>query len=271
MAELLPMLGFLLLIGAFSGVISGLLGVGGGIVLVPAFFHAFGSLGYGGPQLMQLCIGTSLATIVFTSIRSGLGHHRKGAVDWAMLRGWAPGLATGAVIGVLLAARLDSSVLQGVFGALGAVIGLYLAFGHPEWRLAPALPAQPLASAMAAALSFLSVLMGIGGGTFGVPLMTLHGVAIHRAVGTASVFGVIIATPSVIGFLLLPVAAAARPPYSVGAVNLLAFAAILAVSLGTTGWGVRLAHATDARRLRRIFGLFLLIVAGNMLRKATLG
>lgn len=271
MAELLTMLVFLLAIGAVSGVISGLLGVGGGIVLVPAFFYAFGYLGYGGPQLMQVCLATSLATIVFTSIRSGLGHRRKGAVDAAIVRGWAPGLAVGAVAGVFLAAALRSTVLQGVFGALGVVIGLYLALGREGWRIGTEMPRQPLASALATTMGFLSVLMGIGGGSFGVPLMTLYGVPIHRAVGTASVFGVIIAVPSVAVFLTLAVDAAGRPPFTVGAVNLVAFAVILAVSLWTTPMGVRLAHATDARRLRRIFGLFLLLVAGNMLRKAAMG
>lgn len=271
MGDQILMLVFLLATGVLSGVVSGLLGVGGGVVLVPAFFYAFGALGYGGEQLMQLCLGTSLATIVFTSIRSGLGHHRKGAVDFALLRGWAPGLVAGALAGVFLAARLRSSVLQGVFGGFGAVIGLYLAFGRAHWRVADALPRQPGGVLIATLLAFLSVLMGIGGGTFGVPLMTLFGVPIHRAVGTASVFGLIIALPSALVFLAVPVAAEARPPFTVGSVNLMAFALILAVSLHATGWGVRMAHATDAKRLRRIFGLFLLVVAANMLRKAAFG
>lgn len=271
MVDQILMLGFLLVIGLLSGIVSGLLGVGGGVVLVPAFFYAFGALGYGGEQLMQLCLGTSLATIVFTSIRSGIGHNRRGAVDWAVLRGWAPGLLLGALAGVVLAARLRSTVLQGVFGGCGAVIGLYLAFGRTRWRFADALPRQPFAAAIATVLAFLSVLMGIGGGTFGVPLMTLFGVPIHRAVGTASVFGLIIALPAAAVFLTVPIAAEVRPPFTVGSVNLFAFALILAVSLHATGWGVRMAHATDAARLRRIFGLFLLVVAANMLRKAAFG
>jgi uncharacterized membrane protein YfcA len=268
MAEILIMLVFLLLIGAFSGVIAGLLGVGGGIVLVPAFFYAFSHLGYAGPNLMQICLATSLATIVFTSIRSGLAHRARGAVDFAVLRTWAPGLALGAIAGVFLAASLRSTVLQGIFGGLGAVVGAYLAFGRDHWRLGQALPGQPLAGVLSAAMGFLSVLMGIGGGSLGVPVMGLYGVPIHRAVGTASAFGVLIAVPSVAVFLLTPVDPATRPPFTVGSVNLIAFAVVLLISLWTTPMGVRLAHATEPRRLRRIFGLFLLVVAGNMARKA---
>ena len=122
-ASLLPMLGLLLAIGAFAGVIAGLLGVGGGIVLVPAFFYAFTSLGYGSDQVMQVCLGTSLATIVVTSIRSVLAHHKKGAVDWALLRGWWPFIAVGAVAGFALASTLKSSTLQGIFGILALIAG----------------------------------------------------------------------------------------------------------------------------------------------------
>ena len=138
---LIEMLVMLLVIGAFAGVLAGLLGVGGGIVLVPAFFYAFQTLGYGGPQLMQICLATSLATIIVTSVRSVLSHNKKGAVEWSILRTWAPGIAVGAVIGVLVAASLRSSTLQGVFGVLGIIVGLYLGFGRAHWRLGPQMPA----------------------------------------------------------------------------------------------------------------------------------
>ena len=123
MSLVLAMGAMLLVIGAFAGVLAGLLGVGGGIILVPAFFYAFQVLGFYSPQLMQMCLATSLATIIVTSVRSVLSHNRKGAVDWAILRGWAPGIVVGAVLGVLVAASLRSVVLQGVFGVLGVVIG----------------------------------------------------------------------------------------------------------------------------------------------------
>ncbi|MFT4149228.1 MAG: sulfite exporter TauE/SafE family protein [Paracoccaceae bacterium] len=265
MSTLLPMIALLLVIGAFSGVIAGLLGVGGGIVLVPAFFYTFTHLGYDGPQIMQVCLATSLATIVVTSLRSVTAHNRKGAVDWQILKDWAPFIAVGAVAGVIAAAHLKSVVLQAIFGVLGVIVGLYLAFGKPEWRIAPQMPGQPARGILATLVGFLSVLMGIGGGSFGVPLMTLYGQPIHRAVATASGFGMLIAVPSVIGFLFLKVDGA--PPWTVGAINIPALVVILAVSLNTTTWGVKLAHSMDPKPLKRIFAVFITIVALNMLRK----
>ncbi len=253
-------------IGALAGVVAGLLGVGGGIVLVPAFFYAFGALGYSGPQLMQVCLATSLATIIVTSIKSARAHNRRGAVDWAILRGWAPWIAAGAVVGVVAASGLRSVILQGVFGVLGLSVGLYLAFGREHWRLGAAMPQGVPRAATGSVLGFLSVLMGIGGGSFGVPLMALFSVPIHRAVATASGFGVVIAVPSVIGFLLMR--PESPPPFTVGAINLPAFLLVIAMTLITTPWGVKLAHAMDPKPLKRVFAAFIMVMALNMLRKA---
>ncbi|SIO07625.1 Uncharacterized membrane protein YfcA [Rhodovulum sp. ES.010] len=265
---ILSMLALLLAIGAVAGVIAGLLGVGGGLILVPAFFYAFSALGYDSPHLMQICLATSLATIIVTSVRSVLAHHAKGAVDWTILKGWGPGLAAGAVLGVLVAAGLRSVVLQAMFGVLGVLAGGWLAFGNPNWRLAEAMPLGRLRAALSALVGFLAVLMGIGGGLFGVPLMTAYNQPIHRAVATAAGFGVAIAGPSVLGFLAMQIPPEGRPPLTVGAVNLPAFAVIVGMTFLTAPLGVRLAHRLDPRPLRRVFALFALVVAGNMLRKA---
>ncbi len=266
--ELLPFAAFLLVIGAFAGVLAGLLGVGGGIVLVPAFFYVFSALGYDSPQLMQVCLATSLATIIVTSVRSVLSHHKKGAVDWDILRGWAIGIAIGAVIGVTIASSLRSQQLQMVFGVLASLIGLYMIFGKSEWRLGDHMPKGVKALAISPFIGFLSVLMGIGGGSFGVPTMTLFGVPIHRAVATAAGFGVIIAVPSVVGFLILDLPAGVAPPFTIGAVNLPAFFIVIAMTILTAPYGATLAHRINAPRLKKIFGAFLILVALNMLRKA---
>lgn len=265
LSTLMLMLVLLMAIGAFAGVIAGLLGVGGGIVLVPAFFYAFGHMGYAGDQLMQVCLGTSLATIIVTSVRSALAHHRKGAVDWAILRAWGAYVAVGALAGFVLAASLKSAALQAIFGVLALVAGVYMAFGRDHWRLGAAMPGGVARGGLGGGLGFFSALMGIGGGTFGVPMMTLYGMPIHRAVATAAGFGIIIAVPAAVGFLTLQVANA--PPFSIGAVNLPAFGVIIAMTLLTTPYGVRLAHWMDARPLKRVFAVFLILVALNMLRK----
>ncbi|MBY4892065.1 sulfite exporter TauE/SafE family protein [Rhodobacteraceae bacterium N5(2021)] len=268
LAEFLPMLALILAIGALAGVVAGLLGVGGGIVLVPAFFFAFEGLGYSTDGLMQICLATSLATIVVTSVRSVLGHNKKGAVDWDILRSWGPGIAIGAGCGVLAASGLRNEVLMGIFGVLGVSVGLYMAFGRSEWRLGSQMPARVGTVVSSPILGFLSVLMGIGGGSFGVPMMTLYAVPIHRAVATAAGFGVIIAVPAVIGFLLTPGEGAGRPPFTMGQVNLVAFVAVIAMTLLTTPLGVKLAHAMDPKPLKRVFAVFIMVMALNMLRKA---
>jgi uncharacterized membrane protein YfcA len=269
MSVLLPLVGLLMVIGAFAGVLAGLLGVGGGIVLVPAFFYAFAALGYDSPQLMQICLGTSLATIIVTSLRSLNSHHKKNAVEWNILRGWGLGIVIGALIGVAVATQLRSVVLQALFGGLGMCIGLYMTLGRSDWRLGDAMPAGVLRAVLSPLTGFLSVLMGIGGGSFGVPTMTLYGVPIHRAVATASGYGVIIALPAVIGFLFADIAVA--PPLTVGAVNFGAFGVVVAMTLITAPWGAALAHRLDPKPLKRVFGVFLILVALNMLRKVMLG
>lgn len=254
------------LIGAIAGVVGGMLGVGGGIVLVPAFFYVFSWLGFPEEGLMQICVGTSMATIVVTSIRSVQGHNRKGTVDWDTLKTWGPWLAISAAAGVYFVGRVSSLTLQVIFGLLAGVAGLWMALGSDRARISDEMPRGATRSLIASVVGFLSATMGIGGGTFGVPLMTMFAMPIHRAVGTASGFGLLISVPAVIGFLLTPVPSA--PPYSIGAVNLPAFLVVIGTTLMTTPYGVQLAHRMNPRPLKRVFAVFLAIVALNMLRQA---
>jgi uncharacterized membrane protein YfcA len=239
--------------------------------LVPALYYAFSSMGYESDGLMQICVATSLATIIVTSVRSTLSHHKKGAVEWEILRGWAPGIALGAVLGVLLASGLKSQTLMLVFGILGVTVGLYMALGRAEWRLGAAMPKGLARAVFSPIIGFLSVLMGIGGGSFGVPLMSLYGRPIHKAVATAAGFGVLIAVPSTIGFLLSGWGDPLAPPFTVGRVNIIAFAVIVSMTLLTAPLGVKLAHMMDPKPLKRIFAGFIILMALNMLRKALIG
>jgi len=268
--DMILLLVLMLAIGAFAGVAAGLLGLGGGIVLVPAFYYAFASLGYESDGLMQICVATSLATIVVTSVRSVLSHHKKGAVEWDILRSWAPGIAIGAVLGVLLAAGLKSQTLMLVFGVLGVMVGLYMAFGKAAWRLGEQMPTGMARAILSPVVGFLSVLMGIGGGSFGVPLMSLYGRPIHNAVATATGFGVIIAVPSTVGFLLNGWGDASAPPFTIGRVNLIAFAVIVSMTMLTAPLGVKLAHMMNPKPLKRVFAVFITLMAANMLQTALL-
>ncbi|MFV0293980.1 MAG: sulfite exporter TauE/SafE family protein [Paracoccus sp. (in: a-proteobacteria)] len=261
----LPVL-ILIMVGACAGLLAGLLGVGGGIVLVPAFLYLFNAVGYGSDDLMQICLATSLATIIVTSARSVMAHNRKGAVDWEILREWAPGIASGAAIGVLTVARLRSETLQVIFGVLVIVIAGYMMFGRANWRLADRMPQGPVKYVLSGLTGFVSVLLGIGGGSIGVPLMTLHGRQIHRAVATAAGFGGLIALPSALLFLFTPVENA--PPGTIGAVNIPAFLIVIAMTTLTAPLGAGLAHRTDPKRLKKVFALFLALVALNMLRNS---
>ena len=258
----------LMAVGAFAGVLAGLLGVGGGIVLVPAFFYLFSGLGYGSSDLMQVCVATSLATIIVTSIRSVMAHNRKGAVDWDILKQWVVPIAIGAIIGVLVVHQLRSSTMQIIFAVMVLLIACYMMFGKSSWRISDGLPGGIFRAWFGPLMGFLSVLLGIGGGSIGTPMQTLHGIPIHRAVATSAGFGVTIALPSAIGFLLTPVPDA--PPYSIGAVNIPAFLIVIAMTTLTAPLGAALAHKLDPRKLKRVFAGFLMLVALNMLRKAFL-
>ncbi|MEL6690743.1 MAG: sulfite exporter TauE/SafE family protein [Pseudomonadota bacterium] len=266
-ATLLSIIGLLLATGAFAGILAGLLGVGGGVVLVIAFLYAFRATGFAGPDVMQICLATSLATVIVTSLRSVAAHNRAGAVEWSILKAWAPFLSLGAALGVVLAVNLHSNALQMIFALLAAFLGIYMAFGRSSWRLGDRFPTGLGGRVSAAVVGLLSVLMGIGGGSFGVPLMTLFNVPVHRAVATAAGFGVAIAAPSVLAFLFVTIEAPA-PPLTLGAVNLIALAVVVPVTALTTPWGAALAHRLPAMQLRRGFGVFLLLVSANMLREA---
>ncbi|WP_330629372.1 sulfite exporter TauE/SafE family protein [Thioclava sp. FTW29] len=257
--------------GLVAGLISGLLGVGGGIILVPAFYYVFQGLGYAPEQLMQICVATSTGTIIVTSLRSVTAHHQRGAVSLALIRSWGPFIAIGSVLGVLAAASLRSHELQVIFGGIGVCLGLYMLLGKKSWRLSDSLPGRRLAALYGSLIGFFSALMGIGGGSFTVPLLTAYNVPPHRAVGTSPGFGLLISIPGFIAYLLTGWHLTGKPPGTVGYVNLPAVAMIMVTSLIAVPFGVRLAHRLSPQRLRLVFSLTVLVLAGNMLRKALMG
>jgi uncharacterized membrane protein YfcA len=258
---LVPML---LLAGAVAGVLAGLLGVGGGIVIVPALYHIFSYLGIDPEVRMHLAVGTSLATIIPTSIRSVRAHHERGSFDATLFKGWIPGIVAGVVIGTWIANRANFSELTLVFATVALLVAIYMALGSPEWRLADQLPKNPLNSVIAAVIGSISAMMGIGGGTLSVPILNIFGVPIHRSVGTAAGFGLVIAIPGTIGFIVGGWNNPALPDFSLGFVNWLGFLLIVPATVLTVPTGARLAHSLSQTGLRRAFALFLGLTALRM-------
>jgi uncharacterized protein len=261
----------LIFIGASAGVLAGLLGVGGGLIIVPGLFYLFTKIGYDLPYLIQVCVATSITTIIFTSLRSLQSHHRKKAVDWLLLKRWSVALVIGGTLGAVVADQLKGQTMMIIFGTLTLLLAAQMAFGRPHHLISKNLPSLPARTGWGIATGFFSAIMGIGGGTFGVSILTLYNMTIHRAVGTASGFGAIIALPAALIFMLTGNDLPDRPLYNLGYVNLLAFGVITVMTFLFAPLGVKLAHKMNPKPLRLVFAIFLLVVGLNMLRKAVWG
>jgi uncharacterized membrane protein YfcA len=247
----------LLLVGGISGLIAGLLGVGGGIVIVPVLFHLFSQLGVDIDVRMHVAVGTSLATIIATSITSLRAHHKRGNVDQTLVRGWGPAIFVGVLLGSGLAGVVRGPILLAVFAVVGLAVMVHMAFGNPAWVIADRLPRGWKKQLIAGAIGTVSAMMGIGGGTLSVPVLTLFGYPIHRAVGSAAAIGLIIGIPGTLAFIANGWGVPGRPPYSLGYVSLPAFALILPMSMYFAPVGARIANSLDTGRLRQVFALFL--------------
>jgi uncharacterized protein len=254
----------LLLAGVVSGLIAGLLGVGGGIVVVPVLYNVLATIGVDESIRMHVAVGTSLAAIIPTSLSSMRAHAKRGAVDWSLIKQWAVPMVAGVIAGSFLAGIASGSTLAIVFASVALPVAMFLALGREDARIANHLPHGMGGAAIAALIGGVSTMMGIGGGTVGVPIMTLCGVPIHRAVGTASAFGIIISLPGTIGMIVNGWHHAGLPMYSIGYVNLLGFALIAPASFVFAPIGAHLAHMASRRRLRVVFAVFIAITALRM-------
>jgi len=262
-----PMLVALAIAGLFAGLAAGLFGIGGGVVIVPVLFFLLDSLGYT-ETAMHVAVSTSLATIILTSIRSVMAHHKRGAVDWSIIRGWSPWIILGSVIGILLAGYFSKQVMLGIFGTVLILFAAQFYFGRPGWRLSEAMPGGIIRATIGTVNGALSSIMGIGGGTLGVTLMTLCGMPMHRAVATAAGWGVAIGLPGAIAAIIVGWGRDGLPPFSAGFVNLPAFALISVFTVLMAPVGAALAHKLNADRLRRLFGILLGLVSLRMLWQA---
>lgn len=265
----------LLLAGCVAGFSAGLFGIGGGAVMVPVLYFVFSALGFPESVIMHSSVATSSAVIIISSIRSVTSHHKHGAVDWDILwpknplKSWGLWIGAGSLLAAgILAKHISGTHLTLIFGMMMTLIALQFIFGRPDWRVRDTLPGGVALPVFGGGIGALSALMGIGGGAISVSLMVICGKTIHRAIGTASGVGMFISIPATLGFIYSGWGVEGRPDMSLGYVSVLGFVLIAATSLIFIPLGARTAHKTDQKRLKMIFGIFLIIVALNMIRKA---
>lgn len=265
---LIPLLA-LLCAGLIAGFAAGIFGIGGGFIVVPALMLVLPLLGGDKHQYAHVAIGTSAATIILTSLRSLRSHAKRGAVEFEILKTWAPWLIFGDAAGVILAGHVDGHVLLLIF-AIGVLL-MSLNFLVPRLSnhvISDSMPGLAPRVAIAGGLGTFSSLLGIGGGTIAIMVMTLHGRSIHRAIATASGIGALIAIPSAIGFAIIGFRESGLPWGSLGYVNLPATIIIASMSVLTAPLGVAAAHSLPAGPLKRVFGVYLIFISLVMLRNA---
>ncbi len=259
--NLLPFVAALLLAGVLAGLLAGLFGIGGGAILVPIFFHVFGLLGVPDAVRMHLALGTSLAIIVPTSIRSFAAHRQRGAVDLDLLRSWIVAVPLGTLIATVVAAWASSRELRLIFAVIALALALRMILNRATWRLGEDLPGNPAKFLVGTAIGVLSGLMGIGGGVLNNTFMTLYGRSIHQAVATSAGVGVLISIPGLVGYVCGGWGEPGLPPFSTGYINWLAVALLIPVTLLAAPYGARIAHALSRRQLEIGFALFLIAVS----------
>ena len=272
-AELALLAVGLLVAGGITGLLAGLFGVGGGAVIVPVLYELFTTLGVPDDIRMPLCVGTSLAIIIPTSIQSFNAHRRRGAVDMSILRTWAIPAILGVILGSLVARFAPAELFKWVFVLVAGASALRLLFGKDSWRLADDMPGKFLMRIYGLVIGVLSALMGIGGGQLSSLFMTFYGRPIHQAVATSSGLGVLISIPGALGYIYAgwpraaeyPDVAAIQFPVALGYVSLIGLILFVPTSMLFAPLGVRVAHALPKRRLEMAFGLFLLVVAARFL------
>lgn len=255
----------LLAVGAAGGFLSGLLGVGGGIIFVPALYFILVSFASADEAAIHVAIGTSAALILGTSVSSAFWHHKKGSVDFSILKRWGPTAVAGVAVGTCLASAVDGHFLKRLFASLMLLICLYMALskepsaGSPVRRVSTGLQRT-----FSAFVGVISALLGVGGATLNIPFMVYMGVSMPKAVGTGSALAIAIALPAMTGYIVSGLHAPQLPPYSLGYVNMLALAAIMPTAMLLSPVGVHLSHKLPRNILRRIFAAVLMIVSIRM-------
>lgn len=251
-------------LGIFAGILAGLLGIGGGLVIVPILVFTLPPLGIPETHLMHIALGTSLASIIFTSISSMRSHNKRGAVRWDIFKTITPGIIIGTFLGSLSTSFMNTNFLKGIF-----IIFLYYVASQMLFGLKPKASRQvPGDKGMFVAgnvIGIFSSLVGIGGGTLSVPFLTMCNVVIHTAIGTAAAIGLPIALAGTAGYVWTGIGVQGLPDYCIGYIYLPALIGIVSASMLTAPLGVRLAHSLPVGKLKKIFAVLLIVVATRML------
>jgi uncharacterized membrane protein YfcA len=246
-------------LGVAAGLLAGLLGIGGGIVVVPALVFAFHLAGFADATLTHLAVGTSLATIVFTSLSAIAEHHRNGAVDWPLVKKLTPWLVAGAIAGAFVADSLSGRALQITFGIFALLMALQMATGWRPGAQSP-LPRGGGLALASGSIGTASSVFGIGGGSLTVPWLSWHGVVMQRAVATSAACGFPIALAGALGFVWTGLDAVATPALSIGYIHFPAFIGIVITSVPVALIGARFAHRMPAATLKKLFAIVLAVV-----------
>ena len=250
-------------LGAVAGVLAGMLGIGGGLVIVPMLVFAFAWQHFPDPVVMHLALGTSMASIIFTSISSFRAHHQRGAVQWNVVCRIVPGILVGTFLGSCLAARMSTGILKGFFVVFLYYVGAQMLFNRkPE--PSRQLPGWPGMFGVGSVIGVLSSLVGIGGGTLSVPFMIWCNLSLRTTIGTSAAIGFPIAVAGTVGYVYNGWHVSGLPQWSWGFIYLPALVGLVCSSVMTAPLGVRLAHSLPVERLKRIFSFVLFVVATRM-------
>jgi uncharacterized membrane protein YfcA len=255
--------------GIFAGILAGLLGVGGGIVIVPVLYFLFQGLGVSAESAMVIATATSLATIVPTSVSSIRAHAKKGNVDAVLLKQWGAFILLGVLLGSWLVTRINGQWLTMLFGVIATLSAVNMLLGRKD-ALFKQLPGRVGQSVIATHIGLFSSLVGIGGGTLTVPTLTFCNYPAHKAVGTAAGVGLIISLPAAITMLILGTTPVDAPDGTFGLVNLLGFAFIVPLTVLFAPVGAKLASILDAQKLKKVFAVVLMITGVRMLAQIVL-
>lgn len=253
-----------LLAGMFAGLIAGLLGVGGGIIVVPVLILVFEAEGFSSDVLTHIAIGTSLATIVFTSFSSVLNHHRLGSVKWDLFKSLSIGIVVGAVLGVMTVLQLDGELLKRLIGVFAVVVALRMLWGANTVSSRP-LPGQKILIPVGGVIGWVSSIFGIGGGTLSVPFLSRYQIEMRQVVGTAAACGLPIALAGALTNVVLGIGVDGRPGWSLGYVYLPALLGVSLASMVFAKFGAKLAHRLPSQHLKKIFACALILVGVRFL------